>query len=186
MTRTPVLAALAMVAIFFGAAGARVPGPAIVQVGAEYELVLPETMATAIQEAVPGFRTETLASYDADIQKYYKCTSRQAPWAVVGDFDGDGMEDLIVDGHGGKRYYRLCVWGATADVDTILGQVEGRQSGRPFNSVLMYAPPGEQGTNFSDDVIFIFVDGYVDYCFEKAGSTWYWKDRAWREFYSSD
>ena len=185
MRRTILLAALATVSICLGRGEARIPGPAIVQVGANYELVLPDAMATAIQRAVPGFRVETLASYDADIQKYYKCTSRQAPWAVVGDFDGDGVQDLVVDGYVGDRCHRLCVWGATTDVDTILGQVGDRQ-GRPFHSVLMYAPPGEQSTNFSDDVVFIFADAYVHYIFERAGSTWYWKDGRWNEFGSSD
>jgi hypothetical protein len=175
------------VVVFLGAAGEQVRGPAIVRVGTEYELVLPEAMATAIQEAVPGFQPETMSSYDSDIQELYDCTSRQTPWAVVGDFDGDGLQDVIVDGHAGEPCYRLCAWGASAHVDTIFGKVgDRRRGGRPFHSVLMYAWPGEQRSGCSDSTVFIFCDGYVDDIFERAASTWYWQDGKWHGFVSSD
>lgn len=171
---------------WLGVSEARIPGPAIVADKGGYELVLPDTMATAIQRAVPGFTVETLAAYDSDIQKYYECTSRQAPWAVVGDFDGDGIQDVIVDGHVGVQRFRLCVWGATARVDTILGQTWGQHGGEIYSSVLLYAQPGVQSSNFNESTVFIFADGYVDYFFERAGSTWYWKDGKWHEFGSYD
>jgi hypothetical protein len=165
--------------------GAGVRGPAIVKSNGQHELVLPPEMTTAIQKAVPGFRTETLKAYHADVQKYYRFTSRQAPWAVVGDFDGDGLQDVILDGNANGRCYRLCVWGRSKPVvDTL--------STRPCHGrvdalgVLMFVPPGERGTNFSNDVVFIYTDAYDDYGWEKAGSTWYWKDGRWNEFFSSD
>ena len=163
-----------------------IPGPVIVQNGSRHELVLPNAMERAIQDAVPGFEPWTLDAYDDDIQKHYSFTSRQAPWAVIGDFDGDGLPDLILDGHSGPKCFRLCVWGrATApNVGTLASRVCGPvvRSG----AVLMFVAPGEQGTNFSDDTTFIYTDAYLDYIWEKAGSTWYWKGGKWNEFVSSD
>ncbi|HYB99750.1 MAG TPA: hypothetical protein VEC57_11530 [Candidatus Limnocylindrales bacterium] len=70
-------------------------------------------MAHAIERAVPGFEVEALASYDADVQRYYRITGRQVPWAVVADFDGDGAQDVVVDGHVGTVFHRLVVWGGS-------------------------------------------------------------------------
>jgi hypothetical protein len=167
-----------------GPARAELPGPAISKVKDEYRLVLPEPMATAIQRIVPGFEPEELDSYEVDIQKLYRFTCRQAPWAVVGDFDGDGAQDLIVEGHAQGRGYRLCVWGATAVVDTL--PVRSQRWEKPLRSVLMYAEPGEQYTNFSDDSLFIWADGYVDYFFEKGGWLMYWTEGGWVSWLNSD
>lgn len=178
--------ALAGLAASLSPCEAGILGPVIVASKGGFELALPSEMSTAIQKAVPGFQTETLTSYYPDIQKGYRFTSRQAPWAVVGDFDGDGGQDVVLDGHARGRCYRLCVWGRSSPaVDTLsVRTCDDRRTG--FGSVLMYVAPGERGTNFSDDYVFIYTDSYDDYIWEKAGSTWYWKDGRWNEFVSSD
>jgi hypothetical protein len=186
VTRTILMTALWTPAACLGLCAADMPGPVVLKTSSGHELVVPDTMMAAIERKVPGFQVETLASYDDDIQKYYQFTSRQTPWAVLGDFDGDGRQDLIVDGHVGDRFYRLCVWGRVpARVDTLSTKLWGR-SGTPFHDVLMYAPPGDQSSNFSDDQVFVFTDAYVDYLFERAGVTWYWQDGRWNPFGSSD
>ena len=164
---------------------AGVQGPVVVEARGGFELVLPPEMSTAIQKAVPGFQTETLSSYYPDVQKYYRFTSRQTPWAAVGDFNGDGWQDVVLDGRARGRCYRLCVWGGQpATVDTL--SVKTCQDRGGSISVLMYVPPGMRHTNFGGDAIFIFTDAYDDYGWEKAGSTWYWKGGRWNEFFSSD
>ena len=158
-------------------------GPVIAASKDGFELVLPRELSSAIQKAVPGFQTRTLSSYHSDVQKYYRFTSRQAPWAVIGDFNGDGRQDVVLDGHVGGRCYRLCVWGRPRpSVDTL----SVRACIASSISVLMYVPPGKRGTNFSDDEIFLYSDSYDDYGWEKAGVTWYWKDGRWNEWQSSD
>jgi len=97
-------------------------------------------------------------------------------------------QDVVLDGHAGDKCYRLCVWGrARPEVDTLsVRACADRAGGEGSISVLMYVPPGKRHTNFSDDFVFIFTDAYDDYGWEKAGSTWYWKDGRWNEFFSSD
>jgi hypothetical protein len=50
----------------------------------------------------------------------------------------------------------------------------------------MYTSPGMQYTNFDDDSLFVFNDGFMRYIWEKAGSTFYWDGAKFAEFYSSD
>ena len=163
---------------------ADVQGPVITKAGDVYHLTLPARLAAAIEKAVPGFEPEDLTSYDSDIQERYQFTSRQAPWAVVGDFDADGVEDVIVDGRAHGRGYELCVWGASASVDTLL--VERRKWPRPFHAVLMYDAPGDQTTNFTDESLFIWADAYEVYYFGKAGSLKYWANGKWNSWQNSD
>ena len=160
------------------------PGPVILRMAGEHKLILPPSISKAIQTSVPGFELWTLPAYGPDIAKYYEFTSRQAPWAVIGDFNADGLPDVIADGHSGKQCYRLCIWGGVAGPRVEV--IQSRSCGGPSLNVLLYAPPGQQGTNFSDDRTFIYADGYMDYIWEKAGSTWYWDNGKWNEWVSSD
>jgi len=160
-------------------------GPIIVRTEASYELVLPRAIADAVQRAVPGFEVETMSAYDADVQRYYENTSRQVPWAVVADFNADGAQDVVVDGHVGNVFRRLVVWGGSAAVDTTFESLR-RQHGERFGTVLQYSPPGEDFSWETETSVFVFVDGFVDYHFEKAGVTYYWEDGQWKSYASSD
>src|SRR2546426_646690 len=68
----------------------------------------------ALQAAAPGFHPWSLSDYAPEVRSHYTFTMRQAPWAVVGDFDGDGWCDLVVDGRNKTDSYRLCAWGSAA------------------------------------------------------------------------
>ena len=170
------------------AAGAKdAAGPLIRAKGASHELVLPAAHRKAIGRAVPGFEPWKVETYSSDIRQFYEFTGRQVPWAVVGDFDGDGSLDAVVDGGARDTCLRLCVWSrrpvpVVSILDTLVCQTESR----PGGTVLMYVEPGRHGTNFDEQATFIPNDGFFDYIFEKAGSIWYWKDGSWQEFYAAD
>lgn len=162
-------------------------GPVIRASGTSHQLVLPAAHRKAIGRAVPGFEPWKLETYSADIRQMYDFTGRQVPWAVVGDFDGDGSLDAVVDGSGRDTCYRLCVWSRrTGPVVTIVDTLACQSATRPGYTVLMYVAPGRHGTNFDEQSTFIPHDGFFDYIFEKAGSIWYWKDGSWQEFYAAD
>jgi hypothetical protein len=110
---------------------------------------------------------------------------------VIGDFDGDGSSDLIADGYSSSKYYRICVWDTqTSPRVQILNEYPRErptiENTRGNPDVLMYTSPGMQYTNFDDDSLFVFNDGFMRYIWEKAGSTFYWDGAKFAEFYSSD
>jgi hypothetical protein len=62
-------------------------------------LVLPRPLTATIEQAAPDFQPWDMAHLAPEIRPDYRCTSRQAPYAVVGDFNGDARPDLTVEGH---------------------------------------------------------------------------------------
>jgi hypothetical protein len=154
-------------------------------VSTTFLLRLPAPFERALLDAVPGFQSWTLADYWKDIRTGYGFTMRQAPWAVIGDFNGDGWCDLVVDGHDKTKSYRLVVWGGQKPKVQTLA-TSGPRPAEGLDSVLQYYGPGTHGTNFSDDSIELFTDGFNDYIWEKAGTLYYWKIDHFEQFTSSD
>ena len=137
-------------------ARAEAPGPVVARTDTTYELVLPRLFAAAIEESVPGFHPWRMSDYDSAVQKGYDVTSRQLPWAVIGDFNGDGESDLVIEGYVEQECRRLCVWGAGdwPRVE-ILETKTCRPPMGPRGTVLMYRRPGLQFTNFDDSYTFL-------------------------------
>src|SRR5919197_5021041 len=52
------------------------------------QLHVPGATFRALQAAAPGFRPWRLSDYAPEVRSRYTFTMRQAPWAVIGDFDG--------------------------------------------------------------------------------------------------
>ncbi len=173
------------------------PCPVVEKSAAGFTLRLPSTFRQAIHQAVPGFQSWTLADYEGDIRKFYSFTMRQAPWAVIGDFDGDGWCDLVIDGHDGSKDYRLVVWGgerlrvqllptSEARRQEKARRIAGKGAGGGRESVLEYYGPGHIETNFNDSSKELFTDAFNDYDWERGGALYFWKDGRFEQFITSD
>ena len=63
----------------------------------EWQLDLPPAMEDALDRVDRDFEAWTASDY-AYLPESYEPTPRQLPWAVVGDFNGDGRLDLAIAG----------------------------------------------------------------------------------------
>jgi hypothetical protein len=114
---------------------AGVSAPRIDVRGTEAVLLLPPAMADALKKFDPDFQPRRVADYPAWIMRdWYKLTPQQAPFAVVGDFNGDKVLDAVVDGDNRDRGRRLAILSGTdgfqvSELNTeqhVSQQLEGR------------------------------------------------------------
>ena len=189
MSRTGIFLSMCLsLVLLIPASGADVSAPIVVKRDGVPVLEIPTAGLRAIDIAVPGFIPWSIADYTQDIQSEYQATSRQLPWAVIGDFDGDGRSDLVLDGHTGERQYRLCLWGGadSARVAIISDEAFGPSS-VPRDFVLMYRSPGVHFSNWEDDeYVSLFNDAFLAYYYGKSGGIMYWSQGEWKAFHAVD
>jgi hypothetical protein len=161
--------------------------PRIRRVGKDHELSLSPATKAAIERAVPDFKPWSLADYHADVRQFYLFTMREAPWAVVGDFDGDGADDVVVDGYTATRELRVVVLSRMGGPAMLTLEAGARQPTKGSRyQVLQFVAPGKVRTNYSDETKLIFTDAFNVYYWEKAGTMYYWEGDHFTPFDTSD
>ena len=152
-----------------------------------FQLHVPSATVRALQAAAPGFRPWNLADYSPEVRSQYTFTMRQAPWAVIGDFDGDGWCDLVVDGRTKTDSYRLCAWGsATGPRVVALGTRRLPPVLKPSSTALRYVPPGQVLERVRDKTVALFTDGFGEQYSADSTRVYYWKGGHFRERGRSD
>jgi len=95
----PTLVLLALAAVSLGAAAAgtvAAAGPATLsKTSAGWQLKLSAQMYQALIAYNPRLRVLTAKSFVPSLITQYKFSTRESPWAVLGDFTGDGKQDLV-------------------------------------------------------------------------------------------
>ncbi len=125
----------------------REPRPTIANSRGEWRVDLPPRVEDAIRRYDRDFEPWSSDDYRGVDLGPYERSSRQVPWAVVGDFNGDGLMDVAIAGRtedelvslmivsDGDRKYRVL----TMDVEPY--DREERKRTRP--PVLSYVYPGK-------------------------------------------
>lgn len=75
----------------------------------EHSVSLPAEMQRAVRKHDADFMIRREADYIAPILAGYKFSPQQAPFAVIGDFNGDGVLDAVLMGHNETRDLTLAV-----------------------------------------------------------------------------
>jgi hypothetical protein len=81
----------------------------IVNEPASYAVGLPSRIQKVLTEYDSSFVTWRFDEYEDLIQKTYQVTQHQLPFAIIGDFNNDGITDIILDGHDATNEYLLAV-----------------------------------------------------------------------------
>src|SRR4030095_573924 len=74
-------------------------GPSIILVANEHVVNLGKKEREAIRTYDPGFQVRKQANYLPSLVKMYSFSDHQAPFAVIGDFNGDGSKDVVLQGY---------------------------------------------------------------------------------------
>jgi pimeloyl-ACP methyl ester carboxylesterase len=87
---------------------AELVGPRIEGVGSQSQLVMPPAMHTALKQFDSSFVPFTGYDYPKP-ETVAGVSAEQAPFAIVADFNGDGIPDVMVDGRSAAGGRRICL-----------------------------------------------------------------------------
>lgn len=159
-----------------------------------WRLVLPAEASAALRARVPSFMAWTALHYWRAIVEYgfFEFNQSQAMFAVVGDFNGDGVSDAVVDGRAGSDALRMLL------VSTEDGYTLSELARRPLTpgeatfteaiEFLSLASPGEysEPAYLGARSVNLAADGFVVTYFEKGATLHYLRDGRWQELTLSD
>lgn len=198
MPQTPLAVQMTMWAFVAVTAMAHpVAAQRIEQVRGEPRLILPTAMADAMTRVVPGFRVARLQDYPSDLwektsRSRYAVTSRSAPFAVIGDFNGDRVLDLIVDvttptGQAGLVYVLSERKGFVATAPDLF-PTEGAPSDEPLarGSWIRLVKKGLIESGYEEKPLRLTTDAYEQIYDEKGAAVYYLQGGEWQVYVTSD
>jgi hypothetical protein len=160
--------------------------PRIDTKGPEPVLVLPDAMAQALKTFDPDFKPRRFADYPSWIrQDKAKLSAVQAPFAVVGDFNGDKVLDVVIDGDDRVSGRRLVILSSGAAFQVTEVDKERRTPGE-VRVGLTLVRPGVVRSPHESKPLRLQTDAFeVDY-YETSAKVVYLTGGTWHEYWTSD
>jgi hypothetical protein len=175
-------------------------------------IVLPDEMATALQRFDAAFEPRQLSDYppwlwrEAPCQgcgsDLYEFSAHEAPFAVIGDFNGDTVRDVVIDGDNHETGRRLVILSSSGgsqvselDVLSPLPNEVRRFRTEPDEARDLYlglgeglsrVGPGTVKSPWETEVLVLTTDAFIVSYYEKAGVLYYYRDGTWHRFTVSD
>ncbi|HUQ98068.1 MAG TPA: hypothetical protein VM166_01360 [Gemmatimonadaceae bacterium] len=111
-------------------------------------LHLPSAVYAALEKGAPDLRLWQPPEYVPESLIGYEPSARQAPFAVIGDFDGDGRLDVVIDGRTERDALRIALLqaapgGQISFLEVWREAIDPSASSPQALRVLRHVPPGE-------------------------------------------
>lgn len=162
--------------------------------GKNLRLVLPPKMKTALDTYDPNFKIWKMSQFLPSYLRGYKITSHQAPFAVIGDFNGDGILDVALFGYSAKTSY-VVVFLSTGDQFKVI-QLEQWSSSDPLTfwtktgngdeyglqTCFYYHPKGKVDLG-AHGVFHLETESFDLDIAHKGGDFYYWKNGKFQKVY---
>ena len=178
-------------------------------------LVLTTAMEAALKSFDPEFSIHHLADYPPYMwrrgctwspecgRNIYRLNPREAPFAVVGDFNGDGILDVVMDGANRTTMRRIVLLSigqtfSASEVD-VLGPVSrtnldfyrskqgaDRDWEDGIDVGLSLAKPATYRSPYEPQPLVLTTDGFIVSYFEKASGLRYLRNGTWHKFTLTD
>jgi len=160
-------------------------------------LVLPSSAARALREEEPSFEAWTTGHYASHVLNPtffsgYAFQDDQAMSAVIGDFNGDGLDDALADGRTDEEVVTFVFLSSDStyeihELDRGEASAESLTSsggGRYFEK----AQPGtySESEMSGDRSVALATDGFIEIFWERASVLHYFTDGEWHRLITSD
>ena len=173
--------------------------PSLGIVGSEHVVKLTKEQKDAIKSFDPSFQVRREADYLPSLVKDYVFTNRQLPFAVIGDFNGDGTMDVVLQGYnktselviavlsakGGGPIVMEVVRSRLVDPKTELYTV-GEQNEYGLWTYLTFVPKGNVDSAFAARPLKLSTDAFQLNYFEKASVLYYLSGYQFMKYVTSD
>jgi hypothetical protein len=201
-------------AFALGCQNGRAASPHIEPRSGEPILVLTAPMEAALRAFDPEFKARRLSDYPPYMWRpgctwsqecargLYRLNPREAPFAVVGDFNDDGVLDAVIDGDNRESGRRIVVLSnrqafSVSEVDSlgrVSNEIESSRSNKGAtrdweNGIevgLSWAKPDTYRTPYEPQALVLRTDAFVVSYFERASVLYYLRNGKWNEFTLSD
>lgn len=179
---------------------ARESRPVLVKKNGEYTIVLPAPMRAALHAFDRHFTIWKQHEYLPDVLQHYHFTARQAPFAVIGDFNGDGKMDVVVQGHNqqsdiivgvlshGRGYHAMLVEAIPGPTDPAKEWYDTGEHERQHGlwNYLTYVAPGMLNSPFEDHTVKLTTDAVQANAYEKGAAAYYYRNGQFHSYATED
>jgi hypothetical protein len=178
--------------------GAAEKDPFISVAGTEPVLNLSKEQALAIRGYNPNFLIRRQADYLPSLLKQYPSSSRQLPFAVIGDLNGDSRMDVVLQGHDQTSELLIAVLSSNSGpyVMEILRSklvdpktefyVMGDHSEYGLWTYLTFVPRGMVDSPFANQPLKLSTDAFQLNYFEKASVLYYLSGYTFQKYVTGD
>jgi hypothetical protein len=172
--------------------------PSIGMAENEYVLNLAKEQKEAIKGYNPAFQIRRQADYLPSLVNGYLFSNHQLPFAVIGDFNGDGRRDVVLQGHDNKSELIIAILsskggpavmeiGRSALVDPkteLYGVGDHNENG--LWVYLTFVPRGSVDSPFAKQPLKLSTDAFALNYFEKASVLYYLNGQKFQKYILSD
>ncbi len=166
----------------------------------EYKVTMPEKMKKALDIFDPDFRVWNQSDFAPIIIKdVYDFSIKQAPSAVIGDFNGDNLKDIALFGRNKTKSSIICILSDGKDFKvfemesfnlkepqdhwTIVGP-DMKEYG--FTMYMTYHESGLIQSPYEENSLNLSTDAVEIVYFEKAAKIFYFENGAFYEYWTAD